>query len=75
MYKQFTLIIDFGRIYLYIGADITWWSIGCPFDDNDSRLFPAMHFLGSRLNIEHLLKNIHRFERKLDQLPITPLQI
>ena len=57
MYKQFTLIIDFGRIYLYIGADITWWSIECPFDDNDSRLFPAIHFLGIRLNIERLFKN------------------
>ena len=47
------MIIDFGRIYLYIGADIAWWSIGCPFGDNDSRLLPAIHFLGSRSNIEH----------------------
>ena len=30
--------------------------LGCPFDDNDSQLFPAIHFLGSRLNIEHLSK-------------------
>ena len=63
----FTQIIDFGRIYLYTGADITSWSIGCPFDDIDSQLFPAIHFLGSRLSIEYLFKNIYRFERKLDQ--------
>ena len=30
----------------------------CPFDDNDSRLFPVVHFLGSRLNIEHPFRNI-----------------
>ena len=67
MYKQFTLIIDVGRLYAYIGEYITWWSIGCPFGDNDSQLLPAIHFLDSHLNIEHVFKNIHRFERKLDQ--------
>ena len=50
------MIIDFGRIYLYIGADIAWWSIGCPFGDNDSQLLPAIHFPGSRSNIEHFSK-------------------
>ena len=67
MYRQFTLIIDFGRIYLYNEADITWWSIGCPFGDNDSQLLSAIHFIGSRSNIEHVFKNIYRLERKLDQ--------
>ena len=50
------MIIDFGRIYLYIGADVAWWIIACPFGDNDSRLLPAIHFLGSRSNIEHFSK-------------------
>ena len=50
------MIIDFGRIYLYIGADIAWWGIGCPFGDNDSRLLPTIYSLGSRSNIEHFSK-------------------
>ena len=41
---------------------MTWWSIGCPFGDNDSRLLPAIHSIGSRSNIEHLLKKYLQVE-------------
>ena len=52
------MVIDFGRIYLCIGPDITWCSKRFPFDDDESRMFPAIHFLVSHLNIEHRFKNI-----------------
>ena len=52
-YKQFTIIIHSGRIHLCIGADITWCSKGFPFNDNDTRMSPATHFLVSHLNIKY----------------------
>ena len=45
---------------------IAWCNKEFSVDDNDSKMFPAIHFLVSLLSIEHLFKNIY-WLKKLDQ--------
>ena len=69
------MIIDFGRIYLYIGADIAWWSIGCPFGDNDSRLLPAITFLGAVRTLNIFQKYLQVRKKIGPEVIFNPLQI
>ena len=47
---------------------IAWCSKEFSFDENDSKMFPAIHVLVSLSSIEHLFKNIYcMVNKKLDQ--------